>query len=51
MHSTEHPSILLTCEYDINAKEENHCSANRKMYLYHGRANAIRPYEHDITMY
>jgi hypothetical protein len=21
------------------------------MYLYHGRANAIRPYERDITMY
>jgi hypothetical protein len=23
-----------------------HCYVNRKIYLYHGRANAIRPYEH-----
>ena len=36
------------CEYTFTMNNEWNCSVNREIYLYHERANAIRPYDNGI---
>jgi hypothetical protein len=40
---------LMSSEAKLDFTLSCNCSGNREMYLYHGRANAIRPYDNGIS--